>query len=60
MSVKSVMEKLTANEGKLMKRTLIIAGTVVALGLTAGLLMNKDAVSETVDSVIDAANDLTA
>lgn len=59
MSVKTVMANVAANKKTIIKRTLIVAGTVVGIALTAGLIVkNKELVDgafEPVDAAIDAA-----
>lgn len=61
MSVKTVMEKLTANKDTLIKRSLIVAGAVVGIALTAGLIVkNKSQIAIDLEPVIDAADNLSA
>jgi hypothetical protein len=53
------MANVAANKKTIIKRTLIVAGTVVGIALTAGLIVkNKELVDgafEPVDAAIDAA-----
>jgi len=61
MSVKTVMEKLTADKESLIKRSLIITGAVVGIALTAGLIVkNKSKIADALNPVIDAADNLSA
>jgi hypothetical protein len=59
MSVKSVMASVAANKKTIIKRTLIVAGTVVGIALTAGIVAKSkelaDGAFEAVDVVVDAA-----
>lgn len=59
MSVKTVMASVAANKKTIIKRTLIVAGTVVGIALTAGLVVKTKALTdgafEPVDAVLDAA-----
>ncbi len=41
MSMKSVVANVAANKKEIIKKTLIIAGSVVGLALTAGLIAGK-------------------
>lgn len=61
MTEKTVMAKLTANKNVILKRSLIIAGTVVGIALTAGLIAkNKGALENALEPAFEAVNDLTA
>lgn len=59
MSVKTVMASVAANKKTIIKRTLIVAGTVVGIALTAGLVVKSkelaDGAFEPVEAVLDAA-----
>jgi len=53
------MASVAANKKTIIKRTLIVAGTVVGIALTAGLVVKTKALTdgafEPVDAVLDAA-----
>lgn len=60
MTENTVMAKLTANKNVIIKRSLIIAGTVVGIVLTAGLIAkNKAALENALEPAFDAITDLT-
>lgn len=61
MTVKTVMAKVAANKEIIIKRSLIVAGTVVGIALTAGLIAkNKNAVEDALEPVFEAIDDITA
>lgn len=46
MSMKTVVANVAANKKEIIKKTLIVAGSVVGLALTAGLIAGKVANSD--------------
>lgn len=60
MSVKTVMANVAANKKVIIKRTLIVAGTVVGIALTAGLIANRAAIADALEAgeVADAILDV--
>lgn len=60
MSVKTFIEKLTTNKKTLIKRSLIVTGTVAGIAIAAGLVVkNKKALDAASDAVIDAVDTIT-
>lgn len=60
MTVKSVMENITAKK-PLLKKALIVTGAVVGIALTAGLIVkNKSALDKALEPAIEAISDLAS
>lgn len=60
MSVKTVIEKLTMDKKTLLKRSLIVTGTVAGIALAAGLVVrNKKALGDVIDATVDSVDKLT-
>lgn len=60
MSVKTVIQKLTTDKKTLLKRSLIVTGTVAGIALAAGLVVkNKKALGDVIDATVDSVDKLT-
>jgi predicted hydrolase (HD superfamily) len=60
MSVKTVIQKLTTDKKTLLKRSLIVTGTVAGIALAAGLVVrNKKALGNVIDATVDSVDKLT-
>ena len=60
MSVKTVIEKLTLDKKSLLKRSLIVTGTVAGIALAVGLVVkNKKALGDVFETTVDSVDKLT-